>query len=515
MIGEVVMKLIVKSFVHRIPADIQFAGKYIRRYTVDKVTVVTGLLLLALAGTALANNIAVTDISLADSGVPNTVDVQFTVSWDHSWRATWTEGAASNVTGTDLDLESWDAAWVFLKWRDNSGGDWSHATLASSGHTAPDGTIITVSPDGLGVFIYRSVVGSGSFSKTVKLRWNRVADGAGSSVDVSAQAIEMVYVPQCAFEVGSSSTVETGDFTDGSWTSGGAIPFQISGEGALTITNAAGYLWGKSTSGNSTIGSKGTLPAAFPKGYGAFYCMKYETTQGQYTKFLNMLTSTQAAARHPGGSGYRYTISGSYPNYTASAPNRACNFLSWDDGAGYASWAGLRPITEMEYEKACRGPVNSAPEYAWGDHNIVATTNFINDGTADEAPLPSNANCVYASRTTGPIRVGAFATATSSRKAAGASYWGIMEMSGNLWEQTVAVGFAAGRSYTGSHGTGFVDTLPTSWPTISGGGYGVRGGAWNTGLDWYNRVSDRSYAGVEYDGLRSRSYGWRGVRTAP
>ena len=472
------------------------------------------LSLFAMAGTAVGNNIMITDLSLADSGVSNTVDVQFTLSWDHSWRATWTESAAANVTGADLDLESWDAAWVFLKWRDNDSGDWAHATLASTGHTVPVGTTITVSSDGLGVFIHRSAVGSGPFSKTIKLRWNRVADGAGSSVDVSVQAIEMVYVPQGSFEVGTGSTVEAGSFTDGSWTSGATIPFLIPGEGAVIITNSAGHLWGTSTSGRSSIGGYNTLPLAYPKGYNAFYCMKYEVTQGQYADFLNMLTSSQAASRYSTSStGYRYTISGSHPNFIASAPDRACNFFNWNDGAHYAAWAGLRPMTELEFEKACRGPVNAVAEYAWGDHLLIQTTNFVNDGTAGEVPLPSNAYCVYGNGTAGPIRVGAFATFSSNRKAAGASYWGIMEMSGNLWERPISVGLAAGRAFTGLHGTGSVASLPSGWPTTNVG-YGVRGGAWNTTSDHFNRVSDRTYACVENDN-RSFSYGWRGVRTAP
>jgi formylglycine-generating enzyme required for sulfatase activity len=443
------------------------------------------------------------------------VDVQFTVSWDNSWRAAWTELASANVSGAELAVENWDAAWVFLKWRNDNNGDWSHTTLAATGHTVPEGTTITVSSDGLGVFIHRSAAGSGSFSKTVKLRWNRVADGAGTSVDVSAHALEMVYVSQGAFEVGTGSIAESGSFTDGSWVSDATIPFLIAGESALTITNSAGNLWGTSTEGNNKIGSYGTLPAAYPKGYNAFYCMKYEVTQGQYADFLNMLTADQAGYRYSSSStDYRYTISGSHPNFTASAPDRACNFLSWLDGARYAAWAGLRPMTELEYEKACRGVLNATAEFAWGDYAFNKTTGFVNDGTADEAPLPSDAYCVFGNLTGGPIRVGAFATSSSSRKAAGASYWGIMELSGNVWEQAVSAGLAVGRAYTGMHGTGSVDSLPSEWPTISSGGYGVRGGAWNSGLDFFNRVSDRSFACISYD-ERSRSYGWRGVRTAP
>ncbi|MDD4103322.1 MAG: hypothetical protein PHU80_11930, partial [Kiritimatiellae bacterium] len=161
------------------------------------------LTVLSIAKQASANNITVTNFSLATADVPGCVDVQFDVSWDNSWRAAWTELANVNVTGSDLALENWDAAWVFFKWRGDSA--WMPVTLTATGHTAPAGTTITVPADGRGAFIHRSVAGSGTFSATVKLRWNRNADGAGASVDLSAHAIEMVYVPEGAFKLGSGA----------------------------------------------------------------------------------------------------------------------------------------------------------------------------------------------------------------------------------------------------------------------------------------------------------------------
>ena len=476
-----------------------------------------GLCLFALAETTTGNNIAVTNLSLVAAETAGTVDVQFTVAWDNSWRAAWTEAAAANVSGTDLALENWDAAWVFLKWRTD--GVWQHATLSTNEYTAPAGTTVTVSPDGLGAFIYRSSAGSGSFNTTVKLRWKRVSDGAGSSIDVSAHAVEMVYVPQGAFKVGSGATAasESGSFTDGSWTSGDTVPFLIASEDALTITNAAGYLWGTSTSVNNSIGGYGVLSNAFPKGFQSFYCMKYEVSQGQYTEFLNMLTADQAVSCYGVANAgvNRYTISGNYPNYAASATNRACNFLSWLDGVRYGRWAGLRPMTELEYEKACRGPlIPVVGEYAWGNTSITQATGLSNDGTANEIATPATANCVHGSAVNvgGPIRSGALATSSSGRRDAGASYWGIMELSGNVWERPVSVGCAEGRAFTGLHGTG-IWSSPAGWPTTQVG-YGVRGGAWNSGYITLNHTSDRSYASVD-NANRSASYGWRGVRTAP
>jgi formylglycine-generating enzyme required for sulfatase activity len=481
------------------------------------------LTVLSMTDHATANNIAVANLSLATADTPGCVDVQAAVSWDNSWRAAWTELAGANVTGADLALENWDAAWVFLKWRGD--GEWKPATLTTNGHAAPTGVTITVPADGRGAFIHRSSAGSGTFSATVKLRWNRNADGAGASVDLSAHAIEMVYVPAGAFKLGSGalSTSESGCFTDGAWSSGATIPFLVTGEGELTITNAAGHLYGTSSADNTyTIGPFGTLPAAYPKGYAAFYCMKYEITQGQYAEFLNHQTAANAAIRYDAANAgnNRYTISGTHPNFSASAPNRANNFLSWADGLRYVTWSGLRPMTELEYEKACRGPLNPvAGEYAWGSTSITKPIGLDQDGTADETPTPANANCVYGNvvpSVNGPVRAGAFARASTGRRDAGASYWGIMELSGNVWERIVTVGRTAGRDFTGVHGTGSWNFPAAGWPVYNETAYGVRGGAWNShdGIANVLRVSDRSYASV-LKGDRSLSYGWRAVRTAP
>ena len=107
---------------------------------------------------------------------------------------------------------------------------------------------------------------------------------------------------------------------------------------------------------------QGPIPAAFPKGYNAFYVMKYEISQGQYTDFLNFLDPGLAPTYFMNAYGsYRNTISRTGLLYTCDAPDRACDYLSWSDLAVYLKWAALRPMDELEFEKACRGPLYPVP----------------------------------------------------------------------------------------------------------------------------------------------------------
>jgi len=464
---------------------------------------------------------------------------------------------------------------------------WEHASLSPSvgNHTAPAGSTINVPSDGTGVFIYRSADGNGTFSlSNVQLRWVYGANGVPDNAPLQVQvfAVEMVYVPQGSFYVGSGGT-ESGSFTDGSRTSGATIPYQIASEAALGIDNAAGKLWGTSTSsgfpnfiGNLPSNPEATLAAAYPKGYAAFYCMKYEISQGQYRDFLNALTYAQQVNRtavvptSAAGTGALSSANENRNGLDIQTPGNAttlvpavygcnldadtiynetvdgewiaCNWFTWMDGAAYMDWSGLRPMTELEFEKACRGnQAVVANELAWGNTTSTGAGNITNAGEANEVTNTANANsvCCQTAGVSGPMRVGTFAGAATTRTQAGATYYGIMEMSGNVWERTVSVGNLAGRSYTGVHGDGnlFNDGSANVdfWPGINGNstagtantafmgstgvtqaaGSGFRGGGWND-LSSGNarRVSARD-SGSSTSATRIANNGFRGIRTAP
>jgi hypothetical protein len=411
---------------------------------------------------------------------------------------------------------------VFVKFRKNTSSLWQHATInyvsgsaAADGHTQPAGATITTPSDGKGVFLYRNADGSGNVNYTgAKLRWNYGADGLlnSDSVTISVIAIEMVYVPQGQFYAGDG--ISTSAFYTAPTVT---QPYLINSENSITVGTTAGSLYYASSTyaGDRT----GPIPAAFPKGFNATYSMKYEISQQQYADFLNYISSAQASARMPVTAANRFTISGTHPNITATVPDRACNFLHWLDVAAYGDWSGLRPMTELEYEKIARGAnqVPVAGEYAWGTTTLTNATAILNNGANNESGnAGSNAAATSAAGVQGPLRVGAFASATSTREQAGASYYGAMELSGNVEETVISVGNATGRLYTGTHGDGNLDVNGeanvTNWPaTASGVGY--RGADWSYAAV-YARTSDR-YIATYNNATRQNTYGGRLIRTAP
>jgi formylglycine-generating enzyme required for sulfatase activity len=185
-------------------------------------------------------------------------------------------------------------------------------------------------------------------------------------------------------------------------------------------------------------------------------------------------------------------------------------------------------MTELEYEKACRGPADKvANDFAW-DINIVSAIDYAieNDGTSTEYinnPGVSTGNANYSLTLglyLGPLRVGIFAASAinKNREETGASYYGIIEMSGNLYERVVSVGNATGRNFTGLHGNGIISSTTgnstvSNWPNgTTGEGFSHRGASWYNSSDFL-RVSDRFDGASLIAGGNSR-LGFRCARTA-
>ena len=487
------------------------------------------------------------DISAGPNNASNFTFVNFNLSWENSWR-------------TDIAPNNWDAAWVFIKYR-IAGGLWQHAHLNDTGHVLPiaaayhegllhpDSAFNNASNPCLGVFIYRAATGAGTLNlDDVKLRWNYGINGVNDTdlIEIQVFAIEMVYVPQGAFYVGSGGN-ESGAFYT---YPGTTTPFLISNEGVINVGATNGYM---NYASSLNVGDGlGPIPDQFPKGYNSFYAMKYELSQNQYVDFLNTLTYEQQLSRASMDAttligdevlyttlAYRNSIVVQTVNFLDSIPASfacdynhnlifnepndgqwlACNYLSWADIASYLDWSALRPMTEFEFEKLARGTISPvANEYAWGNLTISSGTTFLNTATALESFSNVGANVVYnAGNTQGPVRVGAFANDTTTRAESGAGYYGAMELSGNLHERTITIGKPEGRVYNGIHGNGQVDNTGnfdvSNWPATDAIGAGFRGGSFSNGTGFL-KISARNIASLILDDRGQNDTG-RGVRSVP
>jgi hypothetical protein len=507
--------------------------------------------------------------------------VTFDLAWDNSWRAKWEEPAEKNVTGKPLKVESWDAAWVFIKFLDETHAKsnlWQHALLDADAtrHQAPSGATLDVGlnedgANGVGVFIYRDAPGNGPVAyKGVTMKWQHPssalvseysqsssvlvaryrppADESGRRerptsdvqhldkpeyrseappiTDLRVHAIPMVYVPQGPFK------------TKGPW--GHSLSPISNGD----ATKAGGYRVGQSAEGWSGWGTNvvaiirkrrleaGTAPKsdAWPNGYGAFYCMKYSISQGQYADFLNSLPVQDELRYYCGYNINRFSIRRVVDKgvYTAEAPDRACNFLPYNRIYSYTAWAGLRPITDLEYEKACRGPRDVAREAdAWGAAVCAPAVGL---------PIDSNAG-----------------TGTTAAGSPPPSYWGIRELSlsGIPFEWPWVVRNEPGFYFKGTHGEGALEGVdpsylrtfmhpsipglwispcsdgvvawPADWPVESPVGdvfgdwfgWGHRFGFWLVPSDMGRIWEVRDFIGNYGAGDRTGRYGSHAVRTAP
>ncbi|MFZ4397807.1 MAG: SUMF1/EgtB/PvdO family nonheme iron enzyme, partial [Kiritimatiellia bacterium] len=358
------------------------------------------------------------------------------IAWENSWRAKWTEPAEKNVTGKPLQVESWDAAWVFVKFRTPGDKTFSHAMLSSvdSEHKAPAGAALSVGlcddgSAGLGVFVYRAADGVGANAfKGLKLRWVLTPSVAGAAsparfdpakAEVKVYAIPMVYVPGGPFQTKGPwghplTLISTGDATQ-------------PGGHRLEPAPLVSDCWGEETDADQTKKRRqvGAVPKSdsWPNGYRAFYCTKYSITQGQYVDFLN----DQGGSPWPIYKFNRYTIRllEDKKRFAADVPDRLCNQMSCGEIFAYTAWAGLRPLTDMEYEKACRGPRAVArAEDAWNAAACVRADGLSKVNMAAGSPA--------------------------------ASYWGIRELSftGIPFEWPLTFHNELGLVFKGTHGNG-------------------------------------------------------------
>ncbi|MCM1029978.1 MAG: SUMF1/EgtB/PvdO family nonheme iron enzyme, partial [Oscillibacter sp.] len=458
-----------------------------------------------------------------------------TLRWDNSWR----------------DDFNWDAAWVFFKYKKRGlENPWQHAYLSSSGHVLSTaagneggGYAYMVGANAgkvNGLYVMRNGISEGNVSVRLQAKWPLNGTGLTKSdfgnalneIYVAVHAIEMVYIPYNSYYLGDASSYK-------SFAVGDTAAILIDSENTLKLSAKNGM-------------PNVSLAASYPKGYAGFYVMKYETSQEQYVEFLNSLTLDQQKARVANNK-FSTMKRGDYvfgdlktpsnrngivfvEQRTPTAPvvfgnnlnpandlfstddgqTLACNYMSIEDMIAYCSWSGLRPMSELEYEKACRRPYPQLPEageYAWNSNTGVNSLNGLSDLAylGDEREVANNAsrnvNGGTNNRLSGPVRCGMFATSSTSQLQSGGTYWGVMDMSGNLKELCVNV------NYTNFDGAGCGAGVYNAnlWDkTVNR--YGVRGGGF-TSVDSLLRTSDRTEAMNYFTAITQRdsTVGFRGV----
>ena len=394
--------------------------------------------------------------------------------------------------------------------------------------------------------------------------------------NITSHCIEMVYIPKGKFSLGSAKSFEyrnTKNTSNGSLgaplnaffqsgqngTFNGA--YEVGSEKTIEIGDCEGclnYLDAEIAGVNTYSGDrKGILPLEFPKGFNAFYQMRYELTENQYCDFLNSLDSKQAKNRinpdaiFQGGSrkDYGNFISLKGGIYITSRPNQACSFLSWNDCLAYSDWAGMRIMTEFEFEKSSRGfEKPKFREYSWGGSEIENTyfldknlskcldnhycvdgnvhVNYLGFSNYNEVCIENNEVSYVGCRVLssemnyrGPLETGIHAKGkkTINRVSTGGGYFGTLDLSGNLREPVVPIGSAGSRKYKGTIGDGKInedgntDNLDWLYSNDTELVYGYRGGCWAFHEN-HARIADRFNVYRKGINVRKPYSGYRGVK---
>lgn len=406
-----------------------------------------------------------------------------------------------------------DGVWLVLRGDARRGP----LRLRAEGHEQREGrpaVRLDVAEDHLGLFVSPGGPHRGD------VRWRLVlALDEPAPEHVVAFCVQMVLVPGGPFEAGDDHpvAVRLGAFHRAGDDGGPEGPYAVDSEAEIPVGREPGALCYRTHEYRGDL--EGPIPAAWPKGTRPFWIMKYELTQGDYAAFLSALPPEWQASRRNdaprGQEAATCSIEHDGRGFTARAPDRPCNFVSWADTCAWLDWLALRPMTELEYEKAARGPRRPVPlDRPWGTDSC--------DGLA---------RVVQPSRDLAAAGAEAERQLTDATRARfGASFWWVLDLSGSLWERVVTAGHPAGRAFCGSHGDGALAADGTAtnadWPRTGADGRTADGIGYRGGAEYFARVREddptnpnspvavRTY-GAWNGAERYKTYGGRGVRTAP
>lgn len=467
------------------------------------------LLFVVIINNSFATNLKISNIEFQLSeDTTVTPRVKMNIEWETAWN----------------NEKNRDAVWIFVKFNQKSGW-YRHAKIEQTGHRVIHNPMnikaqFETAENQAGVFIALDQKHRGKINWTIEILLDRKSIEKVNfwESQIQVYGIEMVYIPEGSFTLGDpgeeAMTYNVFYKSKGEGKRGGL--YEINSEkGVIEIGPDANQLYYQVNNPEYQGDQKGTVPADFPKGYSAFYCMKYELTQGQYADFLNSISDGQTHHRANFNGRDYYKNRGSIyfdrqkEIYLAESPNRPCNYITWDDAMAFADWAGIRPMTELEYTKAARGPEQPiTKQYPWGTNSKTQLQRGIS--LEDELVMFNGMN---ESELT-----------DENRAVFGASYFWVMDLAGSLWEKVVTIGNEKGRAFVGNHGDGRINSLgfanEEGWPKgFDEGGYGYRGGGYYYhgrnyhGFNPHSPIGWRRF-GAWSGGNRSIAYSTRFVRTA-
>ncbi len=471
---------------------------------------------LFLTGNLRANNVTVSNVVYDDL----TGYIDFDISWENSW----------NLNGTDQAPYNHDAVWIFIKHspahceHHNLNGihhalineDTSTHTLTGDITWANAVNPISAYPNNTGVMIRRhstttGTIGGGTTTGHLHLLLQLVSTHPSWLHRVKVFAIEMVQVPQGPFYVGDGH-VEYYEYYNGATaniSAGVAPPYYVAGPD-ITADLTSGYLIPEHLPALPLMGSD------YPTGFNEFYCMKYEISQGQYADFLNWVEFRGHFGHYfPGpfpGSGYY--VQGTWPYIHAGGfESKAMPYMNWGDLCAYLDWAALRPMSELEFEKACRGPAFPViEEYPWNTTTIIQTNLLVGilptTETVGNCGLPGVGHHLFPPAYQ-PMRCGFLGGCPPyGREIIGAGYYGATELGGNLHERV----FNTNTGKTGTPlkwGDGYLGVLGQADAGWAVNGSGIRGGGLQ-GIKDLCQISNRDFNFFSPD--RFFFTGGRGVR---
>ena len=431
------------------------------------------------------------------------IETTLTVKWKNSWH----------------NKKNNDAVWIFFKVF-NRDGRVRHAKILPGSprlehnyNASGVNAAFEIPGDSTGIFVYPSTEhrGDNKWRITLKLSLKGIEHiNLRETLFVNPYAIEMVYIPKGGFFIGEPSE-ELQEQNGAFFQADTHKPYFINSEQAIDVGEGKGNL--NYIPGSDTLykGDKaGPIPADFPKGFDGFYIMKYELNCGNYTDFLNSISDYHSHSRaNFGGKNYqddRGFIAFEDNKYSCRFPGNPVNFISTDDMMAFTDWAALRPMTELEYEKAARGtrkPIEG--EFPWGSNSNKKLSRYFNE----EGALVFDPD------------VNESELSDSNLEIFGASYYWVMDLNKSLWERCVSVGSKQGRKFKGSHGNGhitgyfgFADN--PDWPNMQDGGLSYRGGGtYFEGMvgSPKGELASRPF-GAWGTGPRAIAYGYRAARTA-